>query len=183
MGIDVDERADWTERAIAWANKTLFGGELPAVVAHWALTPYGACIGYTRIGRTLSITLHPAAFGKGTVHAREMSPAWGGTPACKLYALDLIVHELVHVQLREQRAAGRTSHDNEWWPAEIERLSPLIGLRGVVASRTKRARSKEDGRMLRVPAKPGAISMAELARWPHSLRSAAYYRRSGTLPV
>jgi hypothetical protein len=174
------ERGRWAYEAVCWANQALFGGELPPTLVQWALTPYGACLGQTHHGYAPVITLHPSIWGEGTVHARGLIEAWDGAPACKLYTLDVIIHELMHVKLgkRAPTTVGKSSHDNPAWAAEVERLSPLLGLGRVVAAHTKRKRS--EGRMLRVPAKEGALPLRALATWPR--RPPEHYTDTGALP-
>jgi len=186
------ERGKWIYRAFRAVNADYFGGRLPVPLIQWALTPHGSCLGRTQTevlnGRPI-VTLHPAIWGSGKLRTRELSSAWNGVPACRLYTLDVLIHELVHVHINavggegyaEARKGRRiTSHDNVWWPGEVERISPLLGLGEVVASQTKRAR--REGRMMRVPAKEGAIAMTQLASWPCSLRSKSYYARTGQIP-
>ena len=186
-------RGRWVYAAFRWANRALFAETLPPPFVQWAMTPHGACLGQVFVDSVSGpvVVLHPSAWGDGSLHARERV-SWGrGEPVfpSRLFTLDVLVHELLHVRVRQ--LGGRayvegletkriSSHDNPWWPAEVERLSPLLGLGPVKASPTKRARRR--GRMIRVPAKEDSLPLSRLSSFPFSLRSAAYYLETGRIP-
>jgi len=91
------ELGTFAYRAFAWANKTLFEGALPTPAIVWTLTPHGKCLGFTRAGdRPPVVTLHPSILG-GT----ELAEPWGISPDLlgHAYALDVLVHELMHVSV------------------------------------------------------------------------------------
>jgi len=129
------------------------------------------------------VTLHPTIWrpGRGSTHAVRRPTTRGQL----LYTTDVVVHELTHAHLAIRGEA--TEHNARPWCREVMRLSPLIGLPGVVASPDKRARERDaegraTGRLLRVPKVPGSISRTALAAWPHSLRPTTYYARHPALP-
>jgi hypothetical protein len=174
-----------------WANAALFGNRVSVPLFQWALTPHGGALGFheDRPGRPV-ITLHPAIWHRGELHPMAPHTAWNGIWAGQLHTFDVIVHELLHAYIacleRDRKKAGlppfkgETSHNNEIWPAEVMRISPLIGLPGIVASPTKRKRV--NGQMLRVSVVEGSISMNQLRSWPYSCRPKDYHR-VGKLPL
>jgi hypothetical protein len=163
------ERGRFAYAAFAWANAHVYDDALPVPLIQWALTPWGHCIGHTvsRADTVPVITLHPMIW--------DLLPRKLAIPSGPRYALDVIVHELLHVQVRYVRGAGgcgKSSHDNPVWAEEVVRLSPRIGLGPVQAAPTRRVRV--EGRMLR-RTPDGCISMDALSRWPLSLRPPGYY--------
>jgi hypothetical protein len=59
------------------------------------------------------------------------------------YALDVLIHECIHVSVRYRLSgpsAGDSSHNNPEWIAEVNRIAPLIGLSGVDAAMSKPVR-------------------------------------------
>lgn len=172
------ERATWAYRLSDQINARCFDGRLPVPMIQWGLTAHGRCLGLTReVGpkdRPV-ITLHNSIWGDGELTAEgRRAEAWGGVPACRLYAFDVLVHELTHVAARGW--SGESSHNNKTWMGEIERVSPTIGLPGIVASRTKMARIPGGGGgMRRVPVKAGSISLKDASTWPYSCRSDEFY--------
>src|SRR5437763_13003944 len=57
------ERGLWSYSMFETINETFFEGKLPWPHILWALTPHGACLGYTTAGRAPVIVLHPSVLG------------------------------------------------------------------------------------------------------------------------
>jgi hypothetical protein len=88
----------------------------------------------------------------------------------------LVDHDLVGWS----RPTWQSSHNNDIWASQVMRISPLLGLGKVIASRTKRKR--HNGRMLTVPVIEGSIFMRALSTWPWSLRNQEHHIAEGELP-
>jgi hypothetical protein len=156
-----------------------FAAELPWPLILWGLTAHGHCLAFTRAGQATPpmILLHPSLLG-GT----EKDDPWGMPPAWLgvLYAFDVLLHECMHVAVHYARGpwqGGTSSHNNPLWVAEVNRLAPLLGFPGEVATMSKPRRIK--GRLVRDCA--GATMPFEaVSQFPHALRVArgtaeAYY--------
>jgi hypothetical protein len=162
------ERGRFAYAAVAWAAAHVYDDALPVPLIQWALTPWGHCIGLTEAcpDTVPVITLHPMIWTGG--RQRQV-------PGGPRYTLDVIVHELLHLQVGYVRGAGgcgESSHDNPVWAEEVMRLSPRIGLGPVQTAPTRRVHV--NGRMLR-RTPDGCLSMDELSRWPSSLRPTGYW--------
>ena len=159
-----------------WVNREFYGGDLPVPLIIVALTGWGGCVGYTRSAdmRQPVIKLHPSTIAPASRNA------WGGIPAGVTYASEVLLHELVHVGVNYTRGwgAGDSSHNNDGWISEINRISPLIGLGQINAGRVVAKRVKEAGekrgKVQKVPT--GDLTQGDLAKWPHCLRSDDYYK-------
>lgn len=120
------ERGLWSYEMFEAINDTFFDGKLPWPHIVWALTPHGACLGYTSAGRAPVVVLHPSLLG-GTekVNPWGVPERWLG-PA---YAFDVLLHESIHVNveycLGGWQGEGTSSHNNEVWIAEVNRLAPV----------------------------------------------------------
>ncbi len=159
---------------------------IPHIVIN--ITPHGGCLGLTEssLTRPPNITIHPTIFG---VRKRGESSPWGLDPAWlgKRYAFDLLLHEIVHVRNRYVAAVedvkGPTSHNNDAWISEVNRLCPLIGLDGIKAARSVVRRV--EGKPKRVT--DGNIPFNVAATFPYSIRqhtgTADDYYRNGRLPL
>jgi len=173
------DKGSFAYAAFAWANREIYDDALPVPLLQWGLTAYGACIGMTRSRQTDApvITLHPTIWfgpvGDGKRAAADYGPR---------YALDVVIHELLHVyimySLRSWGTPSKSSHDSAIWCREIERLSPKLDLLPFAAAPTKRR--KVDGRLRRV-APEGCAQMSDVAQWPHPFRRFGYYD-SGEVP-
>ena len=157
-------------------NLALFGGALPWPLVVWGLTAHGACLGYTQLGAAPIITLHPSLLG-GT----EKPDPWGIAPAWLgvLYALDVMMHECMHVavaSLRGGRQDGDSSHNNSAWVAEVTRLAPLVGFAGVEAGMKRPTRRGKTIQRVET----GTIPFTAVTGFPQKLRQVrgtaeAYY--------
>jgi hypothetical protein len=172
--------------AFRWANETIYAGRLPLPLMQWALTAYGHCIGETwlREDRLPVITLHPTIWRRASAPSqlsRMMARRQQEHPRGPRYTLDVVIHELLHVYIRyvlNHREKSKSSHDDPVWCNEVMRLSPRLGIPAFHAAPTKRQR--KDGKMLRVVPE-GCLPMADLARWPHTVRPDGYYKEK-TVP-
>jgi hypothetical protein len=187
------ERGAFVYDGYQWANAMLFQNRIRVPMIQWALTPHGRNLGqiYPFPERPV-VTLHPGIWHRGKLRPRRMHQAWGGIWAGQLYALDVLIHELLHAYVecilvddglvgpaRPRTPRWQSCHNNDWWADEVSRLSPKLSLGEVTASRTKRKRTKQG--MRTVPCVEGSISMDELAHWPWSLRDPSY-AQTGLLP-
>jgi hypothetical protein len=147
----------WTELTGTYWDGLPYGGVV------FGLTPHGACLGHCNAA-TGRITLHPSVLDP------QSDEAWG-VPATQLgvaYARDVLLHELVHVAF----PAGH--HNSSEWCGEIERITPLLGLKPIKAQPVHPRMI--DGKNRRV-ARDGYLARAAIASWPHSLRTPSYYVR------
>ena len=90
------DQATFAYAAFDAINRTLFAGALPLPLVTWELTGYGRCLGYTQSGtRPPHIVLHPSILrgGGSKPDPWKIPPAWLGP----LYALDVLLHECIHV--------------------------------------------------------------------------------------
>jgi hypothetical protein len=166
----------------------LFAEALPWPLLLWGLTPHGGCLGLTRVHASTPpiILLHPSLLG-GT----EKDTPWGIPEAWLgvLYALDVIIHECMHVAVHYARGpwqGGTSSHNNPLWIAEVNRLAPVLGFANEVAAMSKPTR--EQGKLVR-RCKDATMSFDAVSHFPSGLRrergpAAAYYTaRRLPLPV
>lgn len=165
-------------QAGAWAfdtwsdlNAGYFDGELKYVGIVWGLTPRGARPAHTApSGR---ITLHPAL-------VEPASPEPWDRPRAQLtdrFARDVLLHELIHQALyaKGEPSGPEPHHNTRAWCEQIVRLSRLELDREVKAQPIHPRRMY--GKSIRQH-KPGYLSRARIANWPHSVRpnAASYYR-------
>ncbi len=191
------EWGEWPYELYTRINWQLFGGELPWPHITWALTAHGRCLGYTWSAGPPVIVLHPSLLG-GTecVNPWKVPAPWLG-PA---FAFDTLLHEAIHVSVAHRlggwRGKGETSHNNDAWIGEVNRLAPLLGLHGVHAGRSRVQRVPVEGlgrtrrgklptKVSRVPA--GNVPFRAVAAFPFGLRrhlgTADSFYRTGQLPL
>jgi hypothetical protein len=191
------DKGVWAYDCFEALNATFFGGTLPWPCILWGLTAHGGCLGQTcsRNARAPVIVLHPSTL-KGT----GRRPPWG-LPRLWLgqaYALDVLLHELMHVSVDYclGGGSGPTSHNNTAWVAEVNRLAPLLGLHGIEAGMNKVRRVVDPDAALTKTGKPGTrvargsdgnLPHEVVARFPHAVRmhldtADAYYQAAGKLP-
>jgi len=96
-------------RAFAWCDQQVFGG-LPIPLLQWALTAYGGCLGQAQIRPAHDvpvITMHPAVWIRNG-NSVDDGRGWAETiiPGPR-QTLDLLLHELVHVEVSYRGAGGR----------------------------------------------------------------------------
>jgi hypothetical protein len=165
-------RGTWVYDAFDYINAAYFSGQLPTPLIVWTITPYGKCIGQTRVWEIQeraaddppTITLHPTLLRRGP-----------------RYAFDTLLHECMHVHILCNLGGetGETSHNCDEWIAEVNRLAPLIGIPGVQAGRIKvkrvpvegaepNERGKRPTAVARVA--EGNMPLIALASFPHGVR-------------
>ncbi len=170
----------WAYDAFEFINARCFGDGLPVPAIQWALTAHGGCLGLTRSGGEPVITLHPSILG-GT---EKLNP-WGFPSEWlgRCFAFDTLVHELMHVSVIERsgflRGGGSSSHNNDVWVSEVNRIAPLLGLSKFQASRSRTRRVA--GKVCRV-VDDGAAPFEPVSKFPRGARiffgtADSYYRR------
>lgn len=146
----------------AWAyeewrrlNELCFDNELSPVGILWGLTPHGRSRGHYR-PEDRTITLHLSLVKDGALLDEHN-------------ASDVLLHEMVHQKIAESSKPilGTSSHNCGAWVAEINRISPLLGL----DIRAEVVRQKRVNGKVRWSPEVGFLSQRELAEWPHSVRS------------
>jgi hypothetical protein len=175
------ERGRFAYEAFEFINATYFGNALPMPLIVWALTAHGGCLGLTEIhpGEQPVILLHPS-----TLQGTQKENPWGINPALLgwCYAFDVLLHECIHVHigwLEGGRGQGGTSsHNDPLWVDHVNRIAPLLGMKGVVAGMSKVRRVPVDGK-LGPRGKPptvvkrltdGNIPFDAVSRFPHAVR-------------
>jgi len=158
-------------------NREHFGQQMQPPGIQFGLTPHGSRLGLWR-GRENVIVLHRSLVkpsGNAWGFARDLEDHGGGEKFCR----DVLLHEMVHQYIRtvrdvsgdDEEEQGTSSHNNSWWVAEVNRISPQIGL-DVTASVIRQKRV--DGSVeWYVP--EGHMTMAELGGWPHSVTDDDWY--------
>jgi hypothetical protein len=164
--------------AVRWTLEAVYDGKPPLPLVQWALTAYGHCIGLTHARREALpvVTLHPIIWTGGA------DPDAPPRPHGPRYALDVVIHDLLHVHILYVLGGwrGKSSHDSPLWCSEIMRLSPRLELSAFQAAPTVRRRVKmPDGTSKMKRATPeGCAEMADIARWPHAFRPEGYYKEA-----
>jgi hypothetical protein len=179
-------KGEFAYQAVRWLNAVVFGDALPVTLVQWALTPWGRCLGLTssRGEAAPVIRLHPAIWEP---RGAGLPSAWAARiPAGPRYTLDVVLHELLHVDVMYLRGGlpkgSHSSHDNPVWCEAVEIATSklrgtLLELPPVIARPTRRLRT-ERGMHRRTP--EGCLSMDDLCHFPHSQRVPDYYRARST---
>lgn len=182
----------WLCDAFDAINRKLFEGNLPQPLITIEMTRWSCCLGWSWLsaGRPPRIVVHPTILGVGQGSSR---PPWGMPRRWmgRRLAFDVLLHECVHisVQYRLGGFQGPSSHNNEAWIAEVNRLCPLIGLSGVDAGRQvpKRVPKKDKTGTVVKKVDEGNIPFSAAAAFPHGIRvhqgSAGRYYATGRLPA
>jgi hypothetical protein len=159
---------DWAFEAYNHFNKMFWNGRLPVIPITVAITPHGRCIGKMSFPHDVPrIALHPSV---------EHPQAWDlGDRATWHYAALVLLHEMIHVAESTIYAGlpnpGETSHNQDIWMRETNRLSEAVGLPAVCT----RVKPKRIGnRVVRVAVEPPPfpLSMDQISRWPHGIAEA-----------
>jgi hypothetical protein len=163
-----------------WLNARVWDNTLPEPLLQWALTAYGHCLGFIEPSTQQPpvITLHPAIWDKSHLSSDK---GWAAQiPAGPRFTLDVVLHELIHVEVAYLRGGwmgGKSSHDNPKWCDAIERAAErlcgtMLEMQPFKALPTKRIR-KDGHQLRRTPDR--CLTMDECSRWPHSIREASCY--------
>ena len=181
----------WLCQAFDAINRKLFGGNLPQPLITIEMTKWSRCLGWCKFseGRPPHIIIHPTLFGSGE---SNIKPPWGLKHEWlgKRLVFDVLLHECIHmaVQYRLGGYEGPTSHNNEQWIAEVNRICPLIGLKGIEAGRqvAKRVTIKGKSGTLVKKVDEGNVPFNVVAAFPHGIRvhqkTASKFYKRGRLP-
>lgn len=176
------EAGDFAAAEFARLNREHFAGSIPPMPIVIGLTAFGRCIGLTRGGGWLDsprITLAPELFNGN--HRTAGGP--------RMIA-DTLVHEMTHAALILR--GEDPEHNGKPWCRLITELSPDVLGREITARPVRPRRvpnpdrdEDQDAPKTVVIRKPeaGAMSQADLGRWPHSVRPGDYYLEGKPIPV
>lgn len=149
-------------------NDTFFYGENIVGEIVWRLTPKGRSLGYYSPSENL-ICLH-----KGLM--RPVYPTidlkWEVRHINKRLVSDVLLHEMIHQKIHQTGGwAGKTSHNNDRFVEEVNRIAKLLGIdiKARVIEK-KSAHDKATG-----CAEPGCLTLKELSHFPYGSRSNNYY--------
>ena len=192
------DRGAWLCEAFEAINEQLFFGELPYPLITIEITPHSGCLAWCSSSdkRPPRIAIHPTLFG---VREDGEGVPWGVPPKWlgKRFAFDALVHECMHasVHYRLGGYVGPSSHNNDAWISEVNRLAPLLGFRNLEAGRQVPKRVAIPGEFTKT-GKPatrvqkvslGNVPFAAAAMFPRALRthygSADGFYRRGRLPI
>lgn len=183
--------------AYEFINNTYYGGDLPVPMIQVGITGYGGCMGLTKPSNDdqPKIKLHPSTISPSA--SPSVTPTqrsvfgYSQNQLGVVFAYETLLHELVHVAVCYKIGEGKgdSSHNNEGWISEVNRISPLIGLPNVDAQLTKVQRVEVPGELTKTgrpqtkPAKvtKGNVTLDHISRWPHPLRlsgDANYYAKA-----
>lgn len=161
----------------AWAfdewkklNKTYFNGENSAGQILWGLTPDNRSMGYYS-GTDNLIYLHKTMvrpqYPKSTLKM-DISDL------NRKLASDVLLHEMIHQRIHQTGGwVGDTSHNNERFVGEVNRIAKLLGL-NIIA---KVIKSKNVDGKLKKYVEPGCLTYKELYEFPYSSRPGDFYHR------
>ncbi|MFH2219911.1 MAG: hypothetical protein ABII68_09670 [Pseudomonadota bacterium] len=160
----------WTYDEWMSLNETCFDGKIVAGPIFWGKTPDDRSIGYYSwkenlifLHKTLVRPPYPTPF-----------PKWDICNLNKKFAGDVLLHEMIHQMIYQTGGwKGDTSHNNERFVGEINRIAGLLALD--VSAKVIRQK-KIDGR-LKWQVEPGCLSYKEMSEFPYSSRPEGYYRQ------
>lgn len=145
---------DWYEAI----SQMFFDGSLPQAFLLTALTAYGRCIGLTKpdLQRLPIILIHPTL----------------KTDKARFYT---VLHEAIHVHVRYNLGvtsySSKTSHSNQAWLDEVNRIAKILGYTDVEIGFNKVTRTKkaDGGGISRV--NTGNVDYSCSYSFPHALES------------
>lgn len=191
------ERGAWLYQAFEAINAQLFSGELPYPLITIEITPHSGCLGWCSCSdiRPARIAIHPTLFG---VRSKGESVPWGvpGSWLGKRFAFEALLHECMHASVHYRLGGfqGPSSHNNDAWIGEVNRIAPVLGFHNVVAGRQVAKRVAIPGEFTNT-GKPatkvqkvslGNIPISATAMFPLGLRehygSAESFYKLGRLP-
>jgi len=159
----------------AWAfdewktsNETFFYGENIAGEIIWGSTPNDRSLGYYSATENL-ICLHKSLM-------RPIYPTndfkWRFRHFNKRKAGDVLLHEMIHQRIHQTGGwVGETSHNNERFVEEVNRIAKLLGMdikARVIEPRTGQGKTS-------CPVEPECLTLGQLINFPYSSRSCNYY--------
>ncbi len=117
----------WTYDSYAEINHRYFDNAVSLNAIQWGITPYGRLLGfYHPLFDTITLhqsLLEPSGYGSGN--------PWGmGGLLGKALAYDVLLHEMVHQLLHQQKryAENDDAHNCQAWCAELNRIGRLLEL-------------------------------------------------------
>ena len=161
------------------------------------ITPHSGCLAWCSSSdeRPPRIAIHPTLFG---IREDGKKVPWGVPPRWlgRKFTFDALVHECMHasVHYRLGGYVGPSSHNNDAWISEVNRLAPLLGFRNIKAGRQvpKRVAIPDELTSTGRPATRvqkvnlGNIPFSAAAMFPRALRehggSADGFYKRGRLP-
>jgi hypothetical protein len=159
----------------AWAfdewkilNETFFEGNNKPGAIYWGLTPQNKSLGY------YSVTENLIYLNKNLMRPVYPTNAlkWGIRHLNKKLARDVLLHEMIHQRIHQTGGwAGETSHNNERFVGEVNRIAKLLGM-DVKAEVIKQKISAEKTKW---HVEPGCLTLKELYDFPYSSRPNNYY--------
>ena len=157
-------------------NNLYFDGKLDAGAIIWGLTPHGSYLAsYSTIDN--QITLHTSL-----VEPKSDSPWNMGSLLGEKFAEDVLLHEMIHQNLRQiKKYRGKESHNCSEWTEEIVRISKLMGIE-IKAKPVKQKRVREIGQKtgngkVQWVVEDGHLNRKEISSFPHSIRPNGFYEK------
>jgi len=180
------ENGLWLCQTFDAINHKLFDGSLPQPLITIEMTKWSRCLGWCQLSEDLPprVIIHPTLFGLGESNSQ---PPWGLKNAWmgKRLVFDVLLHECIHLSVRYRLGGyqGPTSHNNEQWISEVNRISPLIGIKGIEAGRQIPKRVKINGESVVKKVDVGNVPFNAVAAFPYGVRihqknAAQFYQRS-----
>jgi hypothetical protein len=131
----------WAYRAFDAINEIFFDSRLPRPLLQWAITGYSHCLGQTWMGDRPVITLHPSILRPSPdirSDRNSLDRVWGVDIRWTgpVYAFDVLLHESIHVAqaaLHPGMPLRPSAHNCRSWCDEVNRIAPLLGMKGVRA--------------------------------------------------
>jgi len=159
----------------AWAfdewktlNEAFFNGEIIPGEIIWGSTPNDRSLGYYSATENL-ICLHKILM-RPTYPTNDLK--WRFRHFNKRKAGDVLLHEMIHQRIHQTGGwVGETSHNNERFVEEVNRISKLLGM-------DIKARVIEPGTgqgKTSCPVEPGCLTLGQLIHFPYASRSCNYY--------
>jgi uncharacterized protein YukE len=155
-----------------YLNMQYFAGQVPVPLVIWTPTPYGGCIGLCHPTTPPLIRLNPTLLKKQDGRVR------GVANTC-----DTVLHEMMHAYIHHvlggwQGRGQESSHNNDRWVSECNRIAPLLGLQLVAARNKVRRVPIEDAPPTKSGKQPtraerlttGTVPFAAIARFPQGAR-------------
>ena len=159
----------------AWAydtwndlNATYFDAKNTLGPIYWIMTPRNKSLGCYFFSENI-IYLYKGLVRP--VYPTNM-PKWCLDNLNKRLARDVLLHEMIHQKIRQTGGwAGESSHNNERFVREVNRISKLLDLKATA----KVIQSKIiDGKHTRF-VEPGYLTIEEISNFPYTNRSYDYY--------
>ncbi len=149
-------------------NTAFFDGRNKPGDIVWGSTFKGSSLGYYSVAENL-IYLHKTLL-RPRYPTNDLK--WGIRHLNKKLASDVLLHEMIHQRIHQTGGwEGETSHNNERFVREVNRIAGLLGLD--VRARVIKRNAILEKATLNV--EPGHLSRRELSNFPYSSRPYNYY--------